>query len=239
MILYLVSKGADVKAVNREGKTTVDMANGPVQRIAAVPRDDRAAREAWREEQPQVRLVLKQLDGRSAEAFALTRVRAMRLQPTLRDFEARRLQPYALSRLPARRCAAAALSAQSAAPRKAPAPRPVASHQRARTPAGGAPAALSPDAQNALVSHNCSTCHDDEAKTGGLSLENFDAATIDQRPEIAEKMIRKLRAGMMPPAGAGRPDAGALTGVRRGARNEDRSAPRPRTRRPAAVRSSV
>src|SRR5262249_14698292 len=33
MIQYLVSKGADVKAVNREGKTTADMANGPVQRI--------------------------------------------------------------------------------------------------------------------------------------------------------------------------------------------------------------
>ncbi|HTK29857.1 MAG TPA: ankyrin repeat domain-containing protein [Vicinamibacterales bacterium] len=37
MILYLVSKGADVKAVNREGKTTVDMANGPVQRISPFP----------------------------------------------------------------------------------------------------------------------------------------------------------------------------------------------------------
>lgn len=36
-ILYLVSKGADVKAVNREGKTTVDMANGPVQRIEPFP----------------------------------------------------------------------------------------------------------------------------------------------------------------------------------------------------------
>jgi ankyrin repeat protein len=32
MILYLVSKGADVKKVNRRGQTTVDMANGPVQR---------------------------------------------------------------------------------------------------------------------------------------------------------------------------------------------------------------
>jgi ankyrin repeat protein len=37
MILYLVSKGADVKVVNREGKTTVDMANGPVQRIQPFP----------------------------------------------------------------------------------------------------------------------------------------------------------------------------------------------------------
>ena len=58
MILYLVSKGADVKAVNRDGKTTADMANGPVQRVAAVPRDDRAAREARREEQSQMRFVL-------------------------------------------------------------------------------------------------------------------------------------------------------------------------------------
>jgi ankyrin repeat protein len=38
MILYLVSKGADPKAVNREGKTTVDMANGPVQRIEPFPK---------------------------------------------------------------------------------------------------------------------------------------------------------------------------------------------------------
>ena len=37
MILYLVSKGADVKKVNRRGQTTVDMANGPVQRTQPYP----------------------------------------------------------------------------------------------------------------------------------------------------------------------------------------------------------
>ena len=37
MIRYLVTKGADVKAVNREGQTTVDMANGPVQRVQPWP----------------------------------------------------------------------------------------------------------------------------------------------------------------------------------------------------------
>jgi uncharacterized protein len=37
MVRYLVSKGADVKAVNREGQTTVDMANGPVQRVQPWP----------------------------------------------------------------------------------------------------------------------------------------------------------------------------------------------------------
>jgi hypothetical protein len=37
MILYLVSKGADPKAVSRRGQTTVDMANGPVSRISPFP----------------------------------------------------------------------------------------------------------------------------------------------------------------------------------------------------------
>jgi ankyrin repeat protein len=37
VILYLVSKGADVMAVNRAGETTADMANGPVQRIQPFP----------------------------------------------------------------------------------------------------------------------------------------------------------------------------------------------------------
>jgi hypothetical protein len=37
MIQYLVSKGADPKIVNRAGVTTVDMANGPVQRISPFP----------------------------------------------------------------------------------------------------------------------------------------------------------------------------------------------------------
>jgi uncharacterized protein len=37
MILYLVSKGADVTAVARSGQTTADMANGPVQRVSPIP----------------------------------------------------------------------------------------------------------------------------------------------------------------------------------------------------------
>jgi cytochrome c553 len=60
-------------------------------------------------------------------------------------------------------------------------------------------AAMSVDAQNTLVAYYCTSCHDDEGKTGGLSLEHFDAAHADQQAAVAEKMIRKLRAGMMPP----------------------------------------
>src|SRR5207245_9142204 len=37
LIRYLISKGADVKAVSRTGQTTVDMANGPVQRVQPFP----------------------------------------------------------------------------------------------------------------------------------------------------------------------------------------------------------
>ena len=37
MILYLVEKGGDVTAVTKDGKTTADLANGPVQRIQPFP----------------------------------------------------------------------------------------------------------------------------------------------------------------------------------------------------------
>src|SRR5690242_19170580 len=58
-------------------------------------------------------------------------------------------------------------------------------------------AALSAEEQNKVVGTVCSTCHDDEMKPAGLSLASFDAVTVSA--ETAEKMIRKLRAGMMPP----------------------------------------
>lgn len=37
MIMYLVEHGADIMAVSRRGQTTVDMANGPVQRVSPFP----------------------------------------------------------------------------------------------------------------------------------------------------------------------------------------------------------
>jgi hypothetical protein len=63
------------------------------------------------------------------------------------------------------------------------------------------------DAQNKLVAQNCASCHSERMKAGQLVLAGFDAATIADRPDVAEKMIRKLRTGMMPPPGARRPDA--------------------------------
>ena len=64
--------------------------------------------------------------------------------------------------------------------------------------------------QTALVKQYCVTCHNDRAKAGQLSLASFDAAQAAEHVETSEKMIRKLRAGMMPPAGARRPDGDRL-----------------------------
>src|SRR5438034_3301490 len=66
--------------------------------------------------------------------------------------------------------------------------------------------ALTVDAQNALVAQYCGSCHSERMKSGQLVLAGFDAAKIDQHPDVAEKMIRKLRTGMVPPPSAPRPD---------------------------------
>ena len=75
------------------------------------------------------------------------------------------------------------------------------------------PAGPSVEAQNQLVKQYCTGCHSDRGKAGGLSLASFDAAEIDKHAEVGEKMIRKLRAGMMPPPTARRPDAEAISAL--------------------------
>src|SRR5687767_5015115 len=66
------------------------------------------------------------------------------------------------------------------------------------------------EAQTAMVKQYCVTCHNDRGKAGGLSLASFDAAQVVDHVDLAEKMVRKLRAGMMPPPGAKRPEGTAL-----------------------------
>src|SRR5438067_3023435 len=68
------------------------------------------------------------------------------------------------------------------------------------------------DAQ-AVVNRTCAACHNDRTHSGSLSLESFAVAGAGERAEIAEKMIRKLRAGLMPPAGSRRPDEAVLAGL--------------------------
>jgi hypothetical protein len=74
-------------------------------------------------------------------------------------------------------------------------------------------AAPAAEPQADLVKQYCVGCHNDKGKdrAGQLTLAAFDAAHADQTADVAEKMIRKLRLGMMPPPGARRPDAAVLT----------------------------
>ncbi len=57
-----------------------------------------------------------------------------------------------------------------------------------------------------FVTQYCQVCHNDKLKTGGLSLQQMDPAQVSRSSETWEKVVRKLRAGMMPPAGMPRPE---------------------------------
>ncbi len=72
------------------------------------------------------------------------------------------------------------------------------------------PAMMTAEAQTALVKEYCLGCHNDKLKSGSLSVAGIDLAHIERHAETAEKMIRKLRAGMMPPPGARRPEVPAI-----------------------------
>jgi cytochrome c551/c552 len=76
-------------------------------------------------------------------------------------------------------------------------------------------AAAETESATGTVKQYCAGCHSERAKAGGLSLADFDVAQTTAHPDAAEKMIRKLRAGMMPPAGARRPDDTTLLALRR------------------------
>ena len=61
-----------------------------------------------------------------------------------------------------------------------------------------------------VVQRTCVVCHNDAALTGGVSLQNFDVAAAADVPQLTERVIRKLRAGMMPPPGMPRPAGDTL-----------------------------
>ncbi len=96
-----------------------------------------------------------------------------------------------------------AIQATAQGPRRA-VPKPVAAHR---------PALVPEFEQAAVVKQFCTPCHNDKLKTGGLSLVAFDPANASADPVVAERMIRKLRAGMMPPAGVKRPDEATLAAL--------------------------
>jgi len=86
-------------------------------------------------------------------------------------------------------------AAQTAPPK----PSPVSSHAAAPSPTQD---------HNAVIRQYCVACHNDKRKADvlGLSLQTFDIAKAADSAAVAEKMILKLQAGMMPPPGARRPE---------------------------------
>jgi mono/diheme cytochrome c family protein len=82
--------------------------------------------------------------------------------------------------------------------------------QRASSASLSLGAALS---SGAVLDRYCVTCHNERLKTGGLVLKGVDPAHIEGNAEILEKVVRKLRVGAMPPAGAPRPDDATMRRV--------------------------
>ncbi len=100
---------------------------------------------------------------------------------------------------------------------------------QAAAPRGQSPATAAVPAarQRALLDQYCVTCHNDRLKTAQLSLETLDLAAVGDHPEVWEKVVRKLRAGVMPPPDVRRPPLPEYEQLRDWLEAEiDRKAPR-------------
>ena len=84
--------------------------------------------------------------------------------------------------------------------------------QTQKTGQGETPA-LTAATERDLVNRYCVGCHSERAKAAGMdsarkiSLDAIDLTNVHAHAEKLELVVRKLRAGMMPPAGVMRPDA--------------------------------
>ena len=84
-------------------------------------------------------------------------------------------------------------------------------------PPGGSPAqttAPAPLAPRALLDRYCVTCHNQRLQTGGLALDTLNVSRVGGAPEVWERVVLKLRGGMMPPSGRPRPAGPALDDLR-------------------------
>ena len=77
---------------------------------------------------------------------------------------------------------------------------------RSQAPAVPAVSAPSPAAQRAVLDKYCVGCHNERRQSGKMRLDNQDITAIGQNGAVWEKVVRKLRGGVMPPPGNARPD---------------------------------
>ena len=69
-----------------------------------------------------------------------------------------------------------------------------------------------PPQKPALLNQYCITCHNQRLKTAGLLLDTMDIEHVGTDAAAWEKVVRKIRTGMMPPSGARRPERAVLDG---------------------------
>src|SRR5262249_19602971 len=74
-------------------------------------------------------------------------------------------------------------------------------------PSSKAEAASPVAAHQPVLQKYCFGCHNERTKSGNLTLDNLDLAHVADNAEVWEKVIRKLRAGVMPPRTAPHPDS--------------------------------
>src|SRR4030095_12502966 len=73
----------------------------------------------------------------------------------------------------------------------------------------GAAGVASPAPTADVVKQYCLGCHNQRVKAGGLTLDAIDWSRPAVHAEVLEKVVLKLRGGLMPPAGAPRPSSEA------------------------------
>ena len=76
------------------------------------------------------------------------------------------------------------------------------------TPVAAHPEPVTPS--KAFVDTYCATCHNQRLKTGGLALDTLDLSNVGEHAAEWEKVVVKLRAGLMPPSGVRRPAQAAI-----------------------------
>ena len=69
------------------------------------------------------------------------------------------------------------------------------------------------DSPRAVLDTYCLGCHSERLQTAGLVLEGLDVEDVGPNAAIWEKVVRKVQAGAMPPAGSRRPDPATYRGL--------------------------
>jgi hypothetical protein len=90
-------------------------------------------------------------------------------------------------------------------PRPAPVARPLPSGGHAPLPRTASAVEL-----NGVMKQYCQKCHNPTMRRGNLSLATFDVGHAPLSADVAEKVVSKLRSGMMPPVGSARPTGDTL-----------------------------